>query len=788
LATYGIDLYGTQLYGPPQGGPQFVADNFDAESTDYGAIEVSWLPPTGQYSRQRLLRSTIGPSYDENDGTILYDYTLAYPKSWHDSGLTGGVWYYYTLFVFVDTQNIWIAAGSAGALCVKNFGQTDRLYASLPNVYKSPDLQAIGNSVESTDTSLYRFLSITGFEHDRIRTELEALTQLKDPNLCPAQFLPAFAHEMGISFEPELGIRSVRRWLANAVHLFHIKGTALCARDLVAVLTGWSASVSIGKNLALNDPTAEQVGSAGLWRDQDGTDTHYKQNGTTVTGIVGDGVVETRITGAEGGIARVGLYNLLDRSRDQALTGIQVVQGRQYAISMFFKSSRSNIAVTMSVVWVDRDGNFLGTTSGDPVTINATDFTSRPFVTDAAPAGATFGLVYWTATGLTGHPLVFNDYIWSNGFQFELGSTPTDTVECARKLYITLRGDAYNSVLNGNGVLGTDGWDTSVGSETNTDTGVSDMFVTVPSGGETDIEAINGSSFTRVSIGDTFTLMAQGQDTVERGALMMVGLQRFAGSSFVDTVYGTPIAINTTLWSNATFEYSVPIGDAITHVVPVVHFRSHDDVDLLAEATVLKFRHVALIDLPESQATYFDGSTPSPTSDYVWEGTPNASRSWQYKNRSVRTSRLRAILPLYLVTNKCFDFIFAPPDVELFAPLVGVENYNRNPGMPPPPPAVSSDLDADWAVIAHGSRDLSVEWETKATTDATATVVWDDTVPVGAEVSPEWDDRITVGASSEEDFDEAAAVGADFSVVWDTLVNPAGPSAPTAVTVYGYDF
>jgi phage tail-like protein len=67
-----------------------------------------------------------------------------------------------------------------------------------------------------------------------------------------------------------------------------------------------------------------------------------------------------------------------------------------------------------------------------------------------------------------------------------------------------------------------------------------------------------------------------------------------------------------------------------------------------------------MLESSTSLGTYFDGSIGfSEATDLLWEGTPNESRSYYYKNRNAVLKRLTAQLPGYIYLKQWFALYFA---------------------------------------------------------------------------------------------------------------------------------
>ena len=105
---------------------------------------------------------------------------------------------------------------------------------------------------------------------------------------------------------------------------------------------------------------------------------------------------------------------------------------------------------------------------------------------------------------------------------------------------------------------------------------------------------------------------------------------------------------------------------------------------------------------------YFDGNTPSPTDDYLWEGEPFNSASHFYSRRTVYENRLRALLPDFLPLGATFTLLWAQPEEEFYA-VDDVILVESAPVIPTTP--VSKTLTVRWRDDILVSKLLQVRWD-----------------------------------------------------------------------------
>lgn len=677
---------------------------------DYGVVDVTWDIPSGSWSEQRLVRSLSGYAIDETQGDLIFDEVDPATTSFTDSVLQGA-FYYYTLILFSITMQKWVVAGTSTILSINDYGYVDRQYALLPDVYKNPTLQDLGNSTETTDTSLYRYLSLIGFQFDFSRTVTDSLLLIHNPMELIANFLPAALGDFNLDYEPELGTPVMRRYLANAVHLYKYKGTDTAASELTTILTGWGAGVSIGKNMALDDLMACQDGGVGLWGQTSvNASVTYLPNNPGISGPYGSGVVQSRVSGYNSYV-RVGIYDYTAGVITQCQQGIPVVQGSDYCVSMYFQATGPGVSVVLRVTWVDVNGVALSTTTQDPPTALSRTSMRRASVSTNAPGTAAFALVDWVATSSVG--FVVNDLIYSNAFQFEAGLSPT-SFECARKILIIAQADVVNYVVNPTGTIDNYGWESSTGAVAQTVASSGSTYLTFTNSGSNAAqqEIYSGESRTPVQIGDVWSVQVQTLDSEVRGTRLWAAsvLRLYYRGQFVRDVVGPWSSIVNNVWTTTATTYEVVTTEAVTDVEPGIVFQ-YANGSAFAGNEIINFRQVAMESVPIARIVYADGSIPSSTGDYLWGGVPGQSPTYYYRNRSVKASRLLTILPEYLPYGVCFDLVFARSTTPFHGGGMAIENYDINTGTVLNYVVIEAILDLEWNVlVASEPLDIDLEW------------------------------------------------------------------------------
>lgn len=294
MSRYGLNPYYLGYYGNSDAIP-FVSTNFTARSENYGYINLSWNSPYGQWSKIKLVRNTYGfpvNAWDgdtldiKNDGKYLA-FKETDPTSFDDTkNLAPNAFYYYSLFVFETVGYTWIRVGDAIGMSAKDYGYTDLMYDSLPEVYKLTSLNDPFSNLDNPD--LYSFLSLFGFQLSLDHTYTNLLTNRYNVETIGGTLMPTFMQQFGLVYEPELGLQQARVLLKNFAQILKEKGSKSGLKDYLKSYTGYGINSStsttpnpaalgyyMGQNIMLdyNDSSFEE--SVGHWSSPDSTAVLY---------------------------------------------------------------------------------------------------------------------------------------------------------------------------------------------------------------------------------------------------------------------------------------------------------------------------------------------------------------------------------------------------------------------------------------------------------------------------------------------------------------------------------
>ena len=301
MSRYGLTRYNLGYYGNSDANP-FIATNFIAVEKGYGFIKLEWNSPYGQWSKIKLVRNSYGFPVDAFDGLALdikgdssyVAFKETDPTYYEDNATLGdNSFYYYSLFVFETVTYSWVRVGDTLAVSAKDYGYTDLLYKSLPDIYKTTSL---GSPFDNYDNEeLYNFISLFGFQLSLMHTYTNLLVNRYKIDAVSGQLLPPFMQEFGLEYEQEIGLQQERILLQNVATILKEKGSYDGLKEYLKAYTGYtipgasaapnpnSIGTTISKNIMLdyNDSSFEE--SVGHWTSPNASANIYclKQKNVT---------------------------------------------------------------------------------------------------------------------------------------------------------------------------------------------------------------------------------------------------------------------------------------------------------------------------------------------------------------------------------------------------------------------------------------------------------------------------------------------------------------------------
>lgn len=245
---------------------------FEAYAYDYGTVKLNWgitLSAAGvvpaAYSVY-IVYSRTGHPETIAEGQVIVE-TRTQSEFLHTA--IEDTWAYYTMFVrFLSTSgdDYYEPVARLSVLLPTNYGSTDDLYRRIPEYYRNLD--------QSNNEDLYTYLSIFGWDMDRIRTTLDYMIAMKDPQVAEVETLNNLAYEMGVDLEAhELGAERLRNLLDAIGNIRRSKGTPSAISQELGALAGAQVDIDTTAHTIkvyaqrcnlIKDPMLENGVAAGL--------------------------------------------------------------------------------------------------------------------------------------------------------------------------------------------------------------------------------------------------------------------------------------------------------------------------------------------------------------------------------------------------------------------------------------------------------------------------------------------------------------------------------------------
>ncbi|MFE6739791.1 hypothetical protein [Streptomyces tubercidicus] len=304
MARYALDLYGESYYGIDVTVSYSVGD-VRAVQTGYGSITVHWDTPknTQNWGALRLVRNAAGFPATESDGDVVVEFSSTAPQNvYTDSGLTGGRFYYYCVFLAsafdaysatttyqagdtvayagsqwmcttantvgvtpavgatqwqaTNTTSKWNRAGQAATLAVADYGYRQLIYDLIPTPYATAQ-EEVSSPQDPANDAFARYLSVLAWGLDMARTELGEQEHLRRVETMPLSRMERLATDLGVTSEASVTPRLRRYRVRNAAQLAKRRGRFEAISEAIYDLTGYDSEISPSPNLLLDADQAE---------------------------------------------------------------------------------------------------------------------------------------------------------------------------------------------------------------------------------------------------------------------------------------------------------------------------------------------------------------------------------------------------------------------------------------------------------------------------------------------------------------------------------------------------
>lgn len=452
MARYGVDYYGLVPYGSESAAfIEFDASPFTATPIGYSKIRLEWTSPSGDWSRVRLVRNTYGFPLSVDDGTVVYDELKSFDLGEFDDegqlpediGLKPGIAYHYSLFVF-DVQNeVWVKAGNAFGISIKNYGTFDYMYNNLPGVYKTTNLKVITDTGSNDD--LEDFLRVFAVAVDLYKTNADLVRQTYNTSVAYAPIIPVMMQQFGLTFEPELGLQQSRILLRNVAYIDKSKGSLEGIENFIKAFTGYDQITTPSKNIMLdyNDSSFEEsigrwasIANATLSRVTSSTVAPYSEP-TLVSPFQNKATGALNVLCGAGGDAEFACGLSAPKTR-----GIPVEAGHVYTFSIYSRAATATRGIYLDMRWYDLYGQELSR-AGETNWTNTTSGWTRGSVTDTAPVDCFFMIPSIRIQGSAASEVHYFD-----AAQVEESSEGVTSFSEARGINIVLKATRVNELEN----------------------------------------------------------------------------------------------------------------------------------------------------------------------------------------------------------------------------------------------------------------------------------------------------------------------------------------------------
>lgn len=185
-----------------------------------------------------------------------------------DQPVTGGRWYYYTLFIkAVDPAHLtlpgtWLVGATINVLVPKNYGHADTLFNNIPPFYAALDDR---QAADGRNGPLRKFSRIVGYDADYNRTLLDGVLNVYDPDLAPLMFTQLVGQNLGQPPEQALGGARYRSLVGRIWELEASRGTTQGLQEFIYAATNYRTIVHTGINELLSPDDAEFITDIGHW-------------------------------------------------------------------------------------------------------------------------------------------------------------------------------------------------------------------------------------------------------------------------------------------------------------------------------------------------------------------------------------------------------------------------------------------------------------------------------------------------------------------------------------------
>ena len=362
-ARYDLDSYGkaSKL--------EYYAEPFIATAVNYTQVQLTWVEPTGEYTKARLVRSNDGFPETAEDGAIIWEWSEGetFLSSFLDgetSPVASGKFIYYRIWLQL-LDGTWLNVGDSYTLVPiehatlapnksELVSSKNKLLDILPRIYTTAS-ESRTDEV-SPDSDLAKFLDAFSFELDRSLTYADLLLPLESWKFVGPEILSLQSLQAGLPLEQYLATKQQRRLANRANFIYQNKGKESGIEAYVESLTGFAPDVTTSPNILLTPQDSSFTKGIGFWSPVGNISVQVDD---TTPGPVAEpySLNNAYVAKVVVGTANAKLVSGLQRPITQ---GIPVAFGNAYSFSGYVKTVSSTADLSAKVSWYGLEGDPIG--------------------------------------------------------------------------------------------------------------------------------------------------------------------------------------------------------------------------------------------------------------------------------------------------------------------------------------------------------------------------------------------------------------------------------------------
>lgn len=629
MSKYGYSVYGANKYGlTPK--LAYSVEPMSINVLKFHEVFVSWQLPTGNFTRFRVVRNQNAWPETAEDGIIIFEQISednsslegSVSRSYIYDGLENptqtainpGRNIFYRVFLYTS-DNIWVKAGEISEVVPSDTGAITKTINLLPRVLTSSVLSPLGVVDEASE--LYRFLDGLAFSYEQMMTEIALARPAHNLESSNYKTIPGEVLNVGLNPEPNLPMLRQRALIREAIPLYADKGTALGIADYAESLTGFAPTITTSPNLMLTIQDSTFYQDTGRWVTEDATLSATEEMVPNNSDKSIDLTYTMKIEPSSAGGMSLGA--------DAPITqGVPIQPSTEYYYCAQVKCPASG-GFTMTIEYYDKDGVVI---SSSPTVLGATNSWQMIGLTETSPSNAYYVVLYCDWDTVTTYYL---DMVY-------VARTPYVEFEEARATTISLYPKLENYVTNPSFEVDTTDW-TLTGVTFSQDTDIP-------------VEGYPGSYSGKFVAAGNWSIQCDANLELEAGIYFTVSHYMKSDditemNGFIDLYDADDNLLDTiTETHTVTTEW---MRDHMTTLIPSDSLATYAKYRIEGTAGTLYLDMVMAQDT-YTPSDYFDGSMPELVG-VIWEGTPHASYSLYYPNKSTKFLRLAQTLVDWMPMN-----------------------------------------------------------------------------------------------------------------------------------------